>query len=201
MLSIERFFPAWERLAIHESSPVVRGASVKLARRCAGYSASQYYPDAPLGTVPTGKSFRNENLEKLTFPDGAFDLFVTQDVVEHLLDPPRAFAEIARVLRPGGAHVFSVPLVSKERPSRIAADRDATGAVVHHLPPEYHGNPVDGSGALVTRHWGFDICDHIYAASGLTTTIVHIDDLSHGIRAEYVEILISRKPAHAAAPA
>jgi hypothetical protein len=193
MLCIERFFPEWERLAIHESSPVPRGASAKLARRCASYSASQRYPGEPLGCVPPGKTFRNEDLEQLTFPDASFDLLVTQDVVEHLLDPARAFAEIARVLRPGGAHVFSVPLVSKEKPSLIAAERDATGAIVHHVPPEYHGNPVDGGGALVTRLWGYDICDHIHAASGLTTTIVHLDDLSHGIRAEYIEILVSRK--------
>src|SRR6266508_5153019 len=114
MLTIERFFPRWRELVIHESSPVGRGASEKLRKACSGYSASQFYPGQPLGVNPTGQRYRNEDLECLTFPDGSIDLFVTQDVMEHVLDPVKAFAEIARVLRPGGAHVFSVPLVSKD---------------------------------------------------------------------------------------
>ena len=42
-------------------------------------------------------------------------------------------------------------------------------------------------------HWGFDIVE-IIARSGLTTTVEHLDDLQLGIRAEYIEILICRRP-------
>jgi hypothetical protein len=42
-------------------------------------------------------------------------------------------------------------------------------------------------------HWGYDICDFIFKQSGLYTTINYIDDLSLGIRAEYIESLLSRK--------
>lgn len=62
------------------------------------------------------------------------------------------------------------------------------------MPPAYHGNPVNADGALVTVDWGFDICQQIFDASGLFTHIVHLDDLSHGIRAEYIEVLVSIKP-------
>jgi hypothetical protein len=46
---------------------------------------------------------------------------------------------------------------------------------------------------LVTRDWGYDICDFVSAESGLSTTMVFIDNLDMGIRAEYKEVLVSRK--------
>ncbi len=49
----------------------------------------------------------------LPFADRAFDLVVACDVVEHVDDDRRAFAELARVLRPGGVLVFSVPLYAQ----------------------------------------------------------------------------------------
>ena len=49
---------------------------------------------------------RCENLEELTFDDNTFDLVITQDVLEHVLNPGKAFKEICRVLKPGGAHKF-----------------------------------------------------------------------------------------------
>lgn len=194
MLTIERFFPGWRDLTIHESSPEQRGASVKLRNGCPNYSASQYYRGEPLGGTPAGRLYRNEDLERLTFPDESIDLFVTQDVMEHVLDPVAAFSEIRRVLRPGGAHVFSVPLESKEQPTRVVATRDASGAVVHLEPATYHGSPVDPDGVLVTRHWGYDIVEFILTHAGMPTTMVMIDDLEHGIRAELIEILVSRRP-------
>jgi hypothetical protein len=42
-------------------------------------------------------------------------------------------------------------------------------------------------------HWGYDITRHIFDASGLFTDIIYIDALEYGIRAEYIEILITRK--------
>jgi hypothetical protein len=65
--------------------------------------------------------------------------------------------------------------------------------VEHLAPAEYHGNPMDPDGALVTIDWGYDIADYLDRASGLSTTIHTIDDLSQGIRAAYIEVLVSRK--------
>jgi len=192
MFCIERYYPNWRELRIHESSPVNRGATAKLLAYCRNYSSSHFFPAFPLGGMhPSG--FRNEDIENQTFPDGSFDLVITQDVMEHIIDPGKAFWEIARTLRPGGAHIFSVPLVNKERPSEVWAQRDEKGSVVHLREPEYHGNPVSDQGSLVTMHWGYDICEFIFKHSGLYTTINYIDNLSLGIRAEYIEILVTRK--------
>jgi SAM-dependent methyltransferase len=42
-------------------------------------------------------------------PDAAFDYVCCVDGLEHMTDPYRAVAEFARVLRPGGLAVFSLP--------------------------------------------------------------------------------------------
>ncbi len=48
----------------------------------------------------------------LPFADGHFDLVAAFDVIEHVEDDRRVFAELTRVLRPGGRLIFSVPLHS-----------------------------------------------------------------------------------------
>jgi SAM-dependent methyltransferase len=45
----------------------------------------------------------------LPFLSSSFDVVVASDVLEHIEDDARAVAEIARVLRPGGAFIFTVP--------------------------------------------------------------------------------------------
>ena len=54
-------------------------------------------------------TFEKPNLEfqvadamKLPFDDGSFDIVVCSHVYEHVPDPAKMFAEIERVLRPGG---------------------------------------------------------------------------------------------------
>jgi hypothetical protein len=45
----------------------------------------------------------------LPFADGAFDVVVTLETIEHVLDPDLLLAEARRVLAPGGALVLSTP--------------------------------------------------------------------------------------------
>jgi SAM-dependent methyltransferase len=49
------------------------------------------------------------SLYTLPFADTSFDLITCNMVVEHLENPARALAEIARCLRPGGAVVINTP--------------------------------------------------------------------------------------------
>jgi SAM-dependent methyltransferase len=163
------------------------------ADECAHYVASQYFPNQQPGSIVNG--VRCENLEALSFADESIDLHVTQDVMEHVFDPAQVFREIARTLKPGGAHVFTAPLWKKHEASVRRARLDADGTLVHLDTPVYHGNPVSEDGSLVTVDWGYDICRHIFEACGLFTHIVHIDDLSRGIRADLIEVLVTVKPA------
>ena len=115
-------------------------------------------------------------------------------MLEHVFHPSKVFREIARTLKPGGAHIFTVPLVNRHSVSRLRGRLGADGAVEHLEPPIYHGNPVSEEGALVTVDWGYDICRHIHDACGLFTHLVHIDDLSRGIRADLIEVAVTVKP-------
>jgi 2-polyprenyl-3-methyl-5-hydroxy-6-metoxy-1,4-benzoquinol methylase len=46
---------------------------------------------------------------RLPFADGTFDVVVSSEVIEHTVEPRRAVSELARVLRPGGVLVITVP--------------------------------------------------------------------------------------------
>jgi len=191
MVVLEQSYPRWRELTIHESSPSKRGVSPVLLRECRGYVPSQYFEKRVSGEIVEG--VRSENLEALSFADESIDLHITQDVLEHLLCPERAFSEIARTLKPGGAHVFTVPLVNKDRPSRRRAVRTQNGEVEFLAPPEYHSNPVSPRGSLVTYDWGYDICREIFNASGLFTHRIVIDDVARGIKGEFLDVLVSVK--------
>jgi SAM-dependent methyltransferase len=49
-------------------------------------------------------------ITSLPFRDGSFDLVAAFDVVEHVENDRRVFAELTRVLQPAGRLIFSVPL-------------------------------------------------------------------------------------------
>ncbi len=183
--------PNWKDLTMHESSPENRGASLKFKRDCRKYSASQYFPGHSLGESING--FLNQNLESLTFESNSFDIFVTQDVLEHVFEPAKAFNEIARVLKPGGVHIFTVPLVNKHERSEKWSILTKEGKVQFLKKPEYHGNPVDEAGSPVTMHWGYDIAEFIDKHSDVLTQIKYIDDIEYGIRAEFNEVVVSIK--------
>jgi hypothetical protein len=185
---LQTHFPNWRELRMHESSPG-GASSEKLKRECPNYLASHFFPEVTPGEMKHG--FCSENLERQTFRDAEFDLVVTQDVFEHILDPGRAFSEIARTLKPGGAHVFTVPWYYWKKTLVRAISEN--GSIKHLEEPDYHGNPIDPNGSLVVREWGWDLCDFIYAHSGLTTTAIRINDESRGIKAEFIEVFISRK--------
>jgi SAM-dependent methyltransferase len=58
---------------------------------------------------PPGVTMANGDLAQLPFDDEMFDVICTRSVLEHLSDPGTVFAELRRVLKPGGRLVFLTP--------------------------------------------------------------------------------------------
>jgi SAM-dependent methyltransferase len=52
-----------------------------------------------------------EDIQALSYADGSFDLVLTSDTLEHVPEWQRALGETRRVLRRGGRHILTVPLV------------------------------------------------------------------------------------------
>jgi SAM-dependent methyltransferase len=88
--------------------------------------------------------YPDEDVMALSYADASFDLVLTSDTLEHVSDIDLAFREIRRVLRPGGKHVYTVPVDPRRR-----ATRSRVG-----LPPQHHGRG-GGPFALVTRRVDF----------------------------------------------
>jgi SAM-dependent methyltransferase len=187
--ALNEFYPDWKNQIIHESSPSTV-SSLLLKSKCKDYTSSHFYPDMLPGSYHG--EHRCENLSGMTFKNETFDLLVTQDVFEHVIEPIEAFKEIGRVLKKGGAHVFTLgwaPENKISKPRSILKNNQ----IVHIEPPMYHGNPIDKDGSLVTWDWGPDIVDIIYKQSGMVTTIVSVHDRLRGLDGETIEVFISRK--------
>ena len=52
--------------------------------------------------------------------------------MEHIFNPQSAFREIARTLKPGGAHIFTVPLINKERTTECWAKLDDNNNIIFY---------------------------------------------------------------------
>lgn len=99
---------------------------------------------------------RNETLTALTFESESFDVVVSLDVLEHVPDYMAAFRECARVLRPGGKMMWSVPFVPNSATNLVRAKIE-NGEVIHILPAEYHGDPLSTDGVLCFQHFGWEM--------------------------------------------
>ena len=164
--------------------PGIVGPLRRVLRRLPGYVNSYFWPGLPPGEERDG--IRCEDLRALTFDDAAFDLVVSSDILEHVRDPILAFAEIHRVLRPGGMHVFTVPM-PWPLPSSTRGRVDWSGVEdVMVLPAESHGSPTDPGGSLVYTDFGMDLPENLRHMG--FETVAH-----HGYRNAIT--FASRKPA------
>lgn len=123
----------------------------KLMREVSGYTRCSYIPSIAWGTC-LEPNYYNEDIQSLSFNDGAFDIVLTSDVMEHVRDCDSAHREIYRVLNSGGAYIFNVPFDSAAEDDIQLVDT-STPKDVYLCKPQYHGDPLSG-GVLAYRVFG-----------------------------------------------
>lgn len=146
--------PAFGKASIYE--PGTTGAFRRYFRLLSGYHQSDYYLESE--RVTATQEVPHQDLEATTYPDDTFDLVVSSDILEHVRQPQRAFRELARILKPGGLHIFTVPLQTPLRAATVARVDTSGGTDRPLLPPHYHGNGKGGR-SLVYTDFGADIVD------------------------------------------
>jgi SAM-dependent methyltransferase len=121
---------------------------------------------AAFAKLPRHHIVRYPEVDMLSLPfgDAKFDLVVHSDTLEHVRDPVAGLAECRRVLRPGGACAFTVPMLV----GRLTRDR--TG-----LPESFHGTPADGRGYLTYTEFGADAWRFTVAAGFSECRVVALD--------------------------
>ncbi|WP_200938231.1 MULTISPECIES: TylF/MycF/NovP-related O-methyltransferase [unclassified Methylobacterium] len=102
------------------------------------------------------------DMHALPYPDESFDLVVHSDTLEHIENPAHALRECARVLKPGGAICYTVPVIV----GRLSRGRAG-------LPKSYHGNPAEtGDDFVVHTEFGADFWT-LPVEAGLSRVTIH----------------------------
>lgn len=115
----------------------------------------------------------SEDLTRLSYRDSEFDLVLTSDTLEHVPDLSKALEEIERILKPGGRHIFTVPVVWDGRKTRQRAVPDGE-RIVHLYPPSYHGEwSARSPDRLVFHEFGDDALDYLQTPGTDTTVRQH----------------------------
>lgn len=148
-------------------------------RRAPGYRCSEYLgpdhaPGEKVGDVC------HEDLMGLSFADGSFDLVLSSDVFEHVPDPYKGHAEVHRVLKPGGHHVFTVPFHQTGHLDHVRARIDAAGDVELLADPIHHLDPVRPEGVLVFTIFGLEMLVRL-AELGFDTRLYALREPWYGI--------------------
>ena len=165
-----------------------RGAlSAYLRRTARSVATSEYFHGVAPGTMHHG--VRCEDVQQLTYADASFDVVTHTEVLEHVPDDARAMAELLRVLRPGGAMLFTVPMHGGAR--TIERARMRGGSVEHLLEPVHHVDPLRPEGILAFRDYGLDIVDRLRAAGFVDARILAPSERLK--RSDGLPVILARK--------
>ena len=144
----------FQSLRVYE--PGMIGPFRRVFRKLPNYRTSYFWDDVPKGDFHEG--VQCQDLTDLTYDDDCFDLVLSSDIFEHVRKPFDGFKEIDRVLKPGGLHIFSIP-VDWPMASKTVFRVDTSGAEdVFTLPAHYHGAPMGGR-SLVYTDFGADMVE------------------------------------------
>jgi SAM-dependent methyltransferase len=106
---------------------------------------------------------KHEDITQLSYASNSLDLIAHSDVLEHVYDYQAALCECFRVLKPGGALLFTVPFFHENAVSLLRGKPNSDGSIWHFAPPEYHGDGLTRTGIYTFHSFGRDLMDDIRA--------------------------------------
>lgn len=158
----------------------------------ATYQASGYFSDKPFGHKVT-PHYWNQDLQKLSFAAESFDVVISSETMEHVRRPWQGFAEVYRVLKPGGFYVFTIPF----RTDRLTTARVDTSHEQDIFLAEkiYHQDPYRTADSLVYTDFGVDLPD-LLRPIGFNTHLQRVFDQESDIRDDLrpVTVFVAHKP-------
>ena len=139
-------------LRIYE--PGLIGPFRKVLGDLPGYCKSGFWSEVESGSW--NNDVQCQNLMRLTYKSDSFDVVLSSDIFEHVRRPFVGFREVDRVLKPGGLHIFSIPLQQRLTEDTIARIDTSGAEDVPLLPKHYHGTP-SRERSLVYTDFGADM--------------------------------------------
>lgn len=114
--------------------------------------ATDFSPAAVDLARERGLTARQADARDLPFGDGEFDLVTSFDVLEHILEHRAAATEIARVLRPGGIALISVPC-----DMALWSAHDEVLGHVRRYSKDTLRDLLEGAGLTVDALWSWNV--------------------------------------------
>ncbi len=151
------------------------------------------------GELPAGASIATAAADAtaMPFPDGAFDIVIAAEVMEHIRPDQQAMDEVYRVLRPGGVAAVTVPAWLPERVCWLLSDD------YHNVPGGHLRIFTRQELETKLRRAGLDVGGHHHAHAlhspyWWLKCAVGVHDDRHPLASAYHRLLvwdIMRKPA------
>lgn len=158
-----------------------------------GTVLTDYVEGSEPGAIVDG--VRHEDACRLTFADETFTAVIHSETLEHVPDPDAALQEIGRVLKPGGLHIFTVPMKPGTRTTEPRMVADGPGGWTDRLTPRLH-HPGGSWGWPVHTEFGEDLEARLKAASWeVRVDRADSDDLAKYGRKCVCDVYVTRKPA------
>lgn len=157
------------------------------------YTASEYIdPDLPSGAEVDGKL--HVDMQKTHFPDESLDYILSSDVVEHIPFYLDAMRETYRILRFGGAHVFTAPFYHHRFTVERRALMREDGSLEYLNTPWYHGDPLRPDGVLCFNVFAPELLVELENI-GFETELLRLHDPLLGILGNNGFVIVARKTA------
>jgi SAM-dependent methyltransferase len=163
----------------------------------ANYIASEFVdPERSSGELVDG--VLHVDMQKTHFADESLDYILSSDVAEHIPHYLDAMSETYRILRFGGAHVFTAPFYHHRFTVERRSVMNPDGSVEHLLKPWYHGDPLRPEGVLCFNVFAPELLVELEKI-GFEAQLLRVHDPLRGILGFNGIVFVARKvrtPAH-----